>query len=310
MKIMRFITALSLLLFISYASASWLSKITGISIDFSTATVKFSKPEPKAIPEMLKNLPKDAAQFFLNPAGNALALAIRTSKNAAKNTKPLPDSLKQELTGYFPKEILDQVRWTDNPGSLSLAKILRDWLKQEGAITLDNVIVFSNSNLLNDTELVAHELTHVMQYRAMGIDTFASVYIYASYDLETQARQTASGIISAKLKEQRNLVQIDPGYSKSEPISSIMVANIVRNLGKNAFKGVARDCLRRVNNFYAVNKCSQNINVLVLTLKNGGGEEQVYCQGNLNVCTLRPNGTIPVKTIKGRDITDVLVEWP
>jgi Domain of unknown function (DUF4157) len=292
------------------ASASMFSRITGISINFATATVRFSKPEPKAIPEMLKNLPKDAAQFFLNPTGNSLALAIRTSKNAAKQTRLLPDAVKQDLTGYFPKEILDGVRWTDNPGSLSLAQILKNWLNQEGAVTLDNVIVFSDSSLVLNTELVAHELVHVMQYRAMGIDTFASMYVFSFYDLEAQARHTAAAIVSAKAEAQKNLIQIDPGYARFEPLTVGQVAQVVKKIGSQGFKGVARDCLKRQANAYAVNTCSQNINILALTLKKGSDEEQVYCQGQLKVCTLLPKGVIAAQTLNGRNITDVLVEWP
>jgi hypothetical protein len=65
------------------AHASWLSKITGIHINPSAGHFYVEAPQPQAIPEMLQNLPKDAAQFLLNPTGSALAEAIRISRNQA-----------------------------------------------------------------------------------------------------------------------------------------------------------------------------------------------------------------------------------
>lgn len=58
---------LTALLLTGQASASWLSRITGIDIDFTSGTVRFAPPQPQAVGEMLRNLPKDAFQYLTNP---------------------------------------------------------------------------------------------------------------------------------------------------------------------------------------------------------------------------------------------------
>ena len=70
----------AVLLLSSRADASWLSKITGIHVDLNRGRVSIDKPDVGAIPQMLRNLPKDVGQAMLNPAGTALAAAIRSSR--------------------------------------------------------------------------------------------------------------------------------------------------------------------------------------------------------------------------------------
>ena len=63
----------------------------------------------------------------------------------------------------------------------------------EGAITLGEVIAFSDGmQATQDVEVWAHELTHVMQYEQLGVETFAFQYSYDFTDLEDQARDNAS----------------------------------------------------------------------------------------------------------------------
>lgn len=63
----------------------------------------------------------------------------------------------------------------------------------EGAITLGEVIAFSDgTQAQQDVEVWAHELTHVIQYEQLGIETFAFEYSYDFTDLENQARDNAS----------------------------------------------------------------------------------------------------------------------
>lgn len=62
---------------------SMLARITGIDIDVHARTVRIKAPEVAAIPEMVKNLPKDVGQALLNPASPVLAAAIRESRSQA-----------------------------------------------------------------------------------------------------------------------------------------------------------------------------------------------------------------------------------
>ncbi|MEG0344601.1 MAG: DUF4157 domain-containing protein [Acinetobacter sp.] len=169
--------------------ASWLSEITGLDIDLNRGSISIKEPRLDKIPEMIENLPKDATQALINPAAPVAATAIRFSRGQALNrgTNPIPSNIREQLKPYFPDHILNKVKWTTANG-ISLDGALKNWFNQEGAITLDEVIVFSNNNLANDVSLWAHELTHVLQYNQMGVETFAFQYLIDWNGLESQAR--------------------------------------------------------------------------------------------------------------------------
>jgi len=181
-----------------FCQASWLSEITGIDVDLNRGRVEVKAPNLAAIPQMIQNLPKDVGQAMLNPAAPALATAIRFSRGQALNrgTQGIPPDIRQTLSPYFPPGILDKVRWTLADG-VSIDGALKNWFNQEGAVTLDDVIVFSSASLITNVELWAHELTHVLQYSQLGVETFAFQYSVAFDGMEGQARQNASRIASS-----------------------------------------------------------------------------------------------------------------
>lgn len=199
---MRRATSLALVcglaLLASAAQASWLSEITGIDVDLNRGTVSVKPPNPGAIPQMIQNLPKDVGQVLLNPAAPVLASAIRFSRGQALNrgVQGIPDNIRRELAAYFPPQILDKVRWTTADG-VSIDGMLKNWFNQEGAVTLDEVIVFSSASLTSSVELWAHELTHVLQYSQLGVETFAFQYSYNFNGMEAQARQNASRVMAS-----------------------------------------------------------------------------------------------------------------
>lgn len=178
------------------SAQSWLARITGIDIDVHARTVEIKAPDIAAIPEMVKNLPKDVGQALLNPASPVLAAAIRESRGQAlrRGVQPVPAAVKKQLAPYFPPSILNNARWTTANG-ISIDGMLKNWFNQEGAVTFDDVIVFSDAALTNNIELWAHELTHVMQYGQLGIDTFAFQYSVNWNGLEGQARDNAGNIV-------------------------------------------------------------------------------------------------------------------
>lgn len=180
------------------AHASWLSEITGIDVDLNRGRVSVKPPNPAAIPEMIKNLPKDVAQAALNPAAPILAGMIRVSRGQALNrgTQPIPAHIQQELAPYFPPGLLAKVSWTTANG-ISIDGALKNWFNQEGAVTLDDVVVFSGTGQAQDLQLWAHELTHVLQYAQMGVETFAFNYSINWSGMEGQARDNASRIASS-----------------------------------------------------------------------------------------------------------------
>ena len=174
--------------------ASELSRITGIHLDQTQGTLEIEPPDLAVIPEVLQNLPEDVREALLNATAPLLAAAIRESRQQAidRGVSPIPPHIRSTLQPYFPTAILDKARWT-TAGGISLDGALTSWFNMEGAITLGEVIAFSDgTQAQQDVEVWAHELTHVIQYEQLGIETFAFEYSYDFTDLENQARDNAS----------------------------------------------------------------------------------------------------------------------
>lgn len=162
---------------VTSASASWLSDITGVNIDVPAGRFSLSAPRPQDIPAMIQHLPNDAANFFLNPAGPALAFEIRQAYAQAHGSAQLmPAEMKALLSPYFPPVILNSALYTTRSQAGTSLPTILEGSGQIGAITLDNIIVFTSDDQANDYGVWAHELTHVGQYRNLGIDGFAALY--------------------------------------------------------------------------------------------------------------------------------------
>ena len=200
---------------------SLVSQLIGVDVDVNRGTVNINPPNLNVIPQIIKNAPKDIGQALINPMAPVLASSIRFSRGQALNrgTQQIPQNIKNILSPYFPPNILNNTTWTTANG-LSIDGALNNWFNQEGAITYDDVIVFSDQQLTNNIELWAHELTHVLQYSQMGVETFAFQYSINWNSLESQARDNASRIMS-------NLNSIQQGNNPK------WTYNIAPNVGEN-----------------------------------------------------------------------------
>lgn len=129
--------------------------------------------------------------------GAVLAAAIRNSKQQALavGARPLPEKIYQRLQPCFPSLDLQKVRWKTASGRLTLGSALAGWYLEEGAVALDNVVVFTNTKIANDELLWAHELTHVLQYQELGIDGFSRAYTFGFQEIEQQATENSLEII-------------------------------------------------------------------------------------------------------------------
>lgn len=147
-------------------------------------------------------LQRDASRTARRIAGQALGTTIRLSRNQSRlgGTRPVPQWVEEELGPHFPTLDFAEVRWTPSDGRLSLGTALTRWYMREGAVVLDDVIVFSTTATARDRRLWAHELTHVMQYRELGVDGFAHAYVGGFAEIERQAERNAQRII-AELRE-------------------------------------------------------------------------------------------------------------
>jgi hypothetical protein len=184
--------AVTALLLAAPVSGSWLSDITGIDINVPRGTIQIGRPNPAAIPQMIQNLPKDVGQFFLNPAGGAVAFAIRQAKEQYRyGCQPMPISIRETLARFYPPELMNGVCYAlYDPRRVGLNSILMADFNTVSAVTLEDVIVFRNAQgdySASDPILWAHELMHVIQYRRLGLETFAHLYSFRFQDIENEA---------------------------------------------------------------------------------------------------------------------------
>ncbi len=149
------------------------------------------------------NLGLATGQAVRQVGGPALAQTIRLSRDRARSagTHPVPPAIADALKPHFPSIAFEEIRWQAASGRPDLGTALTRWYMREGAVVLDDVIVFTSARTTADLRLWAHELTHVMQYQELGVDGFARVYITRYAELEHQAESNAQRIM-AELREE------------------------------------------------------------------------------------------------------------
>jgi hypothetical protein len=191
---------------------SWASDFFGPNIDIFGGKFEVGTPQPVQaigrLPQTIQGIPQDVANL-VNPAGLALAAAVRNGKSqAAFGARPIPEYVSQRLQPYFPPDILQSVQYN----TFDTARIVLDTAvmmlnNDVAAITLDDIVVFRSESVAQDPLLWAHELTHVLQYRARGIDTFANMYTTNAWVLENEAKDHAARIAQALSGLQASLQQ-------------------------------------------------------------------------------------------------------
>lgn len=127
-------------------------------------------------------------------SGPTLERAIVESRNTAVNgSMPIPPNVRRALTGYIDEDALNRARFKigDN-GFINLARLIEQG-GQASAVTLIDVIVFRGPSEANDLSLWAHELTHVGQYAAWGVHSFAVQYARNWRSVEDPAYAKGNG---------------------------------------------------------------------------------------------------------------------
>ena len=124
---------------------------------------------------------------------------ILVSRQEAFNrgTYALPPQIVQEFTGFYASNVLS-VRFGIGGGNdLSLQAGTFQY-GERAAIVLDTVIVFRSANdaSTSNIHLWAHELAHVEQYRAWGIDDFTKRYIRDFNSVENEAERRAQEFLA------------------------------------------------------------------------------------------------------------------
>lgn len=165
-------------------------------------------PTPGDLAEITVNRPEDLDDYLRHPenlVGAPLYAALNTARNRALSgrTHRIPPAVRAQLAPYFPPGRLDNVVWTSDWGVFNGITPTIAMACGAYAITLDDVIVFRDSNLAQSPVLWAHELTHVDQYQRWGMPTFARKYTAHSSSVESEAYGRENQIRSA-LTQPRN----------------------------------------------------------------------------------------------------------
>ena len=58
----------------------------------------------------------------------------------------------------------------------------------QGAVTVEDVVIVSDNRLVTDRSFMAHELKHVQQYERLGADAFCAQYTTNSWIFENEAK--------------------------------------------------------------------------------------------------------------------------
>ncbi|MEZ5938861.1 MAG: DUF4157 domain-containing protein [Hyphomonadaceae bacterium] len=125
-----------------------------------------------------------------------LASGLIRSRDAARSdARPIPADIRKALEPYFPAEMLDTVRYSIGDTS---PDGLAGFAMRNGnavAVTLIDTIVFKSEDYVNSLSLWAHELHHVEQYQAWGVQGFAQRYTFGWNAVEAEARERARDFV-------------------------------------------------------------------------------------------------------------------
>jgi hypothetical protein len=139
-------------------------------------------------------------------AAQVLAQYIAESRREilAAGTHPVPPHVVQALSGYFPADLLRQIRYRSGGRNDMTLSSLAFQYGDATAITLIDVIIFDReADAQQDLKLWAHELTHVLQYRRWGIDGFAARYVADSRGVEQEAYSSADRFVAWRYSQRR-----------------------------------------------------------------------------------------------------------
>lgn len=205
------------------SQADWLDRATGIHIAGDVLQISCAKP--KAIEERLADFSRDARSLLNTQVDGVEALIRHGADETRRTAKPMPSSIRERLTPYFPPEVLDEAVWTTRSDSRVTLDSLLLLNGNVVAVTLDQVIVFRGETSAADAALWAHELVHVAQYRNMGIAGFAAAYLLSGgLGLEKQASEWAAYVAKdlnghdhspARANDRGTRYSVDPGWIDS-----------------------------------------------------------------------------------------------
>jgi Domain of unknown function (DUF4157) len=284
--------------------------LTGVSI--GNGTITLGPPPISRIPQMLQELPQQAALYFLNPVGGALSIAIRQARNNARqNCGPVFQQVIDALTPFIDPSVFNGLCWTSLRPGIGLDTLV---IKDGGmaAVTLDDTIVFKDSASGFKPDLWAHELIHVLQYRRLGVEGFANIYSFDWNSLEREA-YAFQDFVNSRLNVQPSDANWRQQYYETQadwnPNSRIPDQEFVQQ-ARLTINPLSCTRVERVNNFAQIfNDCPIAFRIVDFTALNlqTGQMFSFLCQGE--TCIVQPGFYDSVPDPPGLKLSHANMMW-
>ena len=133
-------------------------------------------------------------------ATGSLVFALRQARDeaTANGTQPIPLHIRAQLETWYDFAVLDTARYrVGNEQQVSTANALLQNPDVNAVTLIDTVIFRRPADAEDNVTLWAHELKHVQQYQALGVDGFAQQYTRDYQALEGPAYEIEAKVAKA-----------------------------------------------------------------------------------------------------------------
>jgi len=133
-------------------------------------------------------------------ATGSLVFALRQARDeaTANGTQPIPLHIRAQLETWYDFAVLDAARYrVGNEQQISAANALLQNPDVNAVTLIDTVIFRRPADAEDNVALWAHELKHVQQYQALGVEGFAQQYTRDYQALEGPAYEIEAKVAKA-----------------------------------------------------------------------------------------------------------------
>jgi hypothetical protein len=136
--------------------------------------------------------------------------------------------LPKTVLAFFPPDLFPSVCWAVVANGFTLDSFA---IHDAGmaAITLEDVVIFRNQQDAYDPVLWSDELTHVLQYRRLGVETFVAIYAHPGFDAIEQEARLYDQFVAQRL-QQANVQYWQTTGGWNQQITSQQWANAARSV--------------------------------------------------------------------------------
>jgi hypothetical protein len=135
-------------------------------------------------------------QYSTNIITATLETALKRSRDTARaSSRPIPDDIRKGLFPFYSDETMKDVRYSIgdvSPDGLAGFAIRNG---NAAAVTLVDTIVFKDESYVKNLALWAHEMHHIEQYKAWGVNGFAARYAFNWQSVEDEASKAAADFV-------------------------------------------------------------------------------------------------------------------